>query len=406
VADVSVIIPCYNHGHYLPYALQSVLDQTLTYWEAIIVDDGSTDDTAAVAYSVSDPRIRYIHQENKGLSAARNTGIRAAQGERLAFLDADDEWESTFLARCLETLEQDERLGFVYSRNSFIDAQGMLLPNSGGQALSHEQFRLRILEGGFFAVHAVLLRRRVLAAIGDFDTNLTSVEDWDLWLRISQYYPVLGIDESLARYRVYPGSMATNTARMHASRMAVLTKHFGPLEGDLVRWSLEKRSAYAFAYRTTALGYIAQGDRDEGWRYLYQAVETYPGLLQRLDTFYELACGDQPKGYRGQAQLLDIEANGAEMLRRLDALFSDASPSLLELRGGAFGNAYLSLAMLSDQAGEWGPARRYLRRAIQSHPGLARDPLVVRRCLKLSLGRYGIRGVRGLLGKSDGAMPG
>ena len=81
---------------------------------------------------------------------------------------------------------------------------------------------------------------------------------------------------------------------MHVNRLAVLTKHFGPPEGDPVAWSTEKRQAYAFAYRTTALGYIAQEEPDEGWRYLLRAVETYPGLLDRLDTFYELAWATNP----------------------------------------------------------------------------------------------------------------
>lgn len=98
--EVSVIIPCYNHGHYLPHAVNSVLAQTFTDWEAIIVDDGSTDNTREVAAQFTDERVRYVHQENRGLSGARNTGIRAAQGAYLAFLDADDEWEPRFLRVC------------------------------------------------------------------------------------------------------------------------------------------------------------------------------------------------------------------------------------------------------------------------------------------------------------------
>lgn len=89
---ISIIIPCYNHAHYLPFAVQSVLAQTCAQWEAIVVDDGSTDDTRTVAARFSDPRVRYHYQENQGLSAARNAGIRIARGDYLAFLDADDEW--------------------------------------------------------------------------------------------------------------------------------------------------------------------------------------------------------------------------------------------------------------------------------------------------------------------------
>lgn len=103
--QVSVIIPCYNHAQYLSDAVNSVLAQTYSDWEAIIVDDGTTDSTREVAVGFTDPRTRYLYQENQGLSAARNTGICAARGEYLVFLGADDEWESAFLERCVSVLQ-------------------------------------------------------------------------------------------------------------------------------------------------------------------------------------------------------------------------------------------------------------------------------------------------------------
>ena len=105
---VSVIVPSYNHAHYyVSLAIKSVLAQIYTDWEAIVVNDGSTDETEAVFAQFTDPRIRYIYQENQGLSAARNTGIRTAQEDCLAFLDADDEWEPDFLRCCVDALVHD-----------------------------------------------------------------------------------------------------------------------------------------------------------------------------------------------------------------------------------------------------------------------------------------------------------
>ena len=153
---ISVIIPCYNHGQYLSHALNSVLSQTFTDWEAIIVDDGSTDETREVAGHFVDRRLHYVYQENQGLSAARNSGIRIAQGEYLAFLDADDEWEPEFLETVCENLEADPTLTAVFCRNKYIDENGSILPAIGGQAISSASFRQRILEGGFFPVHAVI----------------------------------------------------------------------------------------------------------------------------------------------------------------------------------------------------------------------------------------------------------
>ncbi len=112
--DVSVIIPCYNHAHYLSYALESVLAQTYNDWEAIVVDDGSTDNTAEVTAQFNDPRIRYIYQNNQGLSSARNTGIYASLAGAIALLDADDVWEADYLEKMLPTLESNPEAAAVY----------------------------------------------------------------------------------------------------------------------------------------------------------------------------------------------------------------------------------------------------------------------------------------------------
>ena len=189
----SVIIPAYNQATFLPCALRSILSQTFTDWETIIIDDGSTDDTAAVAASFIDPRIRYIYQKNQGLSAARNRGIRAARGIYLTFLDADDEWEQQFLQCCATTLDDNRTLGGVYTLSYFVDQQSNTLPRLGGCIVPPSEFRARNLEGGFFPMHASLIRASVCQEVGQFDTGLTSEEDWDLWLRISERYQLRGI---------------------------------------------------------------------------------------------------------------------------------------------------------------------------------------------------------------------
>ncbi len=390
---VSVIIPCYNHAHYLQYAEQSVLAQTSTDWEAIIVDDGSTDNTREVAERFADPRVRYIYQENRGLSAARNTGISAAQGRFLAFLDADDEWDPRFIQRTTEVLDADESLGGVYTLNRFIDQNGNLLPSVGGCIVPRGEFRARNFQGGFFPPAAILIRASVCQQVGMFDTTLTSEEDLDLWLRMSERYQLEGIAEPLAHYRVYPNSMSTNAGRMHENRIRILTKHFGPPKGDIQTWPQDKRQAYGFALRATAFGFVAQREPDVGWRHLIQAVSTWPDLLRRLDTFYELALGDQPRGYRGQAEMLDITANAAEMLGRLKVLFADIPSTVQALRGAAFGNAYLALAMLSDQAGDWSAARRYLLQAARHNPRLLSGSFL-RRLFKLTLGPSSVRWIK------------
>jgi len=383
---VSVVIPCYNHAHYVHFALKSILAQTFTAWEAIVVDDGSTDDTPAAVVQFTDARIRYIRQENQGLSAARNTGVGAAQGEYVAFLDADDEWQPRFLERCVAVLAHNDALAGVYCFAQFIDPQGVALPQVGGQVVPSGAFRKRLLEGGFFPPCTTLVRTALVREAGLFDTRLTSLEDWDLWLRLSVHYPMQGIPEALARYRVYPGSMSTNVERMHANRQAVLAKHLGAFTASPQDWSDEKRCAYGFAYRCTAIDSIQQGNWDAGWRYLEQGVAVWPNLLARLDTFYELACGNQPRGYRGQAATLDIESNAMHMLAWLEKFFADNDPQFAPLRRTAYANTYLALGMLSDQAGRWSAARRYLLRAVKLDLRLLASPIHSRRLLKLCIG--------------------
>ncbi len=389
MASASVIIPCYNHGHFLPDALDSVLAQTYTDWEAIVVNDGSTDNTAAVAerYADADARIRCIHQENAGLSAARNAGIRAAQGEYLAFLDADDTWEPAFLETCTAALEAHHGLAGVYTRCVFTDECGVALPMAGGPALGPERTRARLLRGGIAPVHAYLVRANAILRAGLFDESLTSLEDWDLWLRVTDQGQVAGLPQLLARYRLRLGSMVTNAERMHLNRLAVLAKFFGPLDGDPAVWPQDKRELVAKALFAGVPGFIIGGDTERGLALLAQAAAVWPGILVEPATHYELACWDQPWGLRGHAESLDFERSAEHMLSGLDALFEHSDGKLDPVRSAAYGQAYLAQAMLADQAGRWDLAKKHLALAVSSDPILLTQITVLRRGLKLLLGR-------------------
>jgi glycosyltransferase involved in cell wall biosynthesis len=394
-ATVSVIIPAYNQANYLAEALRSVLAQTRSDWEAIIVDDGSTDHTAVIAAGFNDARVRYIYQANQGLSGARNTGVQIAGGEYLAFLDSDDELEPEFLQVCVEALETDRTLAAVHTLTRFIDQAGKLLPDIGSRALVGEAFRQQLRRGGFFPPVSVVVRKEAVLEAGLFDTRLTSVEDWDVWLKISQRHPMRGLARPLVRYRVYPGSMSTNAPRMLANRLMVIAKHVGDPTGDPNVWPDDKRQFYGHAYLKSALEHIQQHQFERGWELAQQAVTIWPPLLTRLDTFYELACGDQIKGYRSQAARLNIEGNGQAMLTWLDRLFAAPTPPPHTLRGPAYGNAHLALGLLFDRAGQWGAARRHVAHAVTSSPRLL-SYSVLRRFIKLCLGQRLVTSLRTL----------
>lgn len=384
---VSVIIPTYNRADYLPQALQSVFDQTLDPFEVIVVDDGSTDNTADVVRAF-EPRVRYFrHQHNKGISAARNSGLEAARGEVVAWLDADDLWEPDFLATVIPLLVADEGLDGVYTGLVRIDAAGNILPQFSQRVVPPADLFSSLIENCFIQTSTLVTRKRCFEQAGDFDPQFGICEDYDMFLRLSKTFTIAGVPTPLVRYRVHEHNIVSDTDAFCQFRLALTQKHFGKPEGNPRTWSGERRRAHAHAFRSVALKCIRDGQPDQGWRYLEEAVSIWPDLLGRLDTLYELACGDQPGGYRGQADLLDIEGSGAEMLKRLDTLFAKGNPAIETMRRPAYGNAYSALGMLSDQAGRWTAARRYLFQAVKANPRLLASYPVVRRLLKLCAGQ-------------------
>jgi glycosyltransferase involved in cell wall biosynthesis len=222
---VSVVIPAYNAMAYLPAAVETVLNQTFSDFEVLIVDDGSVDPIAAWVAALTDPRIQLIRQTNQGLSAARNTGIRQAQGDYVAFLDADDLWAPTKLAQQVQCLDADPNVGLVHTAMLLVDVQG----RSTGRVMTAELAgsvwsRLVIWNG--IACPSVMVRRDCFDRVGQFDQTLRSLEDWDMWLRLAAEYEFAVIPAPLAYYRQVPHSMSKNCQVMEASFHTLIEKAF------------------------------------------------------------------------------------------------------------------------------------------------------------------------------------
>lgn len=226
---VSIIIPSFNYGHVLPQTLANLEKQTYRNWEALIIDDGSTDETAAVAakFTATDSRFRYCYQQNQGLSAARNTGLRLAQGHYLQFLDADDLLSPEKLALQVEFMLANPENDICYTRCYYfrdgdpgrlfpdLEMQGKeWMPRTSGQGnVITEALLLR----NIMPVNAALLRKRVMEKAGTFRTEMKSLEDWDYWLRCALegctfYY--LDHPRAYAMVRVHGGSMTQNVFKM------------------------------------------------------------------------------------------------------------------------------------------------------------------------------------------------
>ena len=193
--SVSVVIPTYNRVHLLERALDSVLRQTLAADEIIVVDDGSTDNTASTLKSFH-PEAKLIQQDNLGVSAARNTGISAARHDWIALLDSDDVWHENKLERQITALNNAPEYLICHSdeiwiRNGVRVNQMNKHKKAGGHIFQH------CLPLCAISPSAVMIHRSLFDEIGLFDENLPACEDYELWLRICSRYPVLFIDEAL-----------------------------------------------------------------------------------------------------------------------------------------------------------------------------------------------------------------
>lgn len=364
---VSVIIPNYNHAKYVGDAIQSVSDQDYSNLEIIVVDDGSTDNTREVVCHFDDPRIKYIWQQNAGLSAARNKGIRNARGEYIGLLDADDLYEPDFISTFLRYLNSNPSVDAAYCISQFVDENNNVLFQQTSWTEPPEQLHTRLLNGNFIVPLCMFARKYCYEEVGLFDTSLQGCADWDMWLRFSQRYRVLGINEPLARYRVVMNSMSSDPIHMHEERMSVLQKHIGPEPSSESTSSSIVHKAYGRVYFKTAIEYFQRGELDKLACYLKKAVSVCPSLLGELDTFYELGVGDQPKGRRGHFASLDLarsERMVEQLLFQLLAEVTAARP----YRRAAYAQFHYALGLLYYGARQPERARRHLLRSLSYWP--------------------------------------
>jgi glycosyltransferase involved in cell wall biosynthesis len=225
---VSVVIPVYNAEKHIRSTLDSVFAQTYTNLEIITVDDDSPDGSAEVIKSFGD-RIKYIHQENRGPAAARNTGIRAAKGEYIAFIDADDQWmpekthlQIAFFSRCPKSTALVHTDNHDLLNDALTENPSKNLPEYMEQPESFD----RLFQRNFIATSSVMCRTSALSEIGLFDESpgLFAVEDYDLWLRIASRYDLGFIATPLLQYRIHQGGISRNIDRSYTNERNILEK--------------------------------------------------------------------------------------------------------------------------------------------------------------------------------------
>jgi glycosyltransferase involved in cell wall biosynthesis len=218
---VSVIIPSYNSMAFLPEVVESVLAQTFTNFELIIIDDGSSDRTSEWAGKIPDPRVKLICQANQGVSVARNTGIAYSQGDYIAFLDADDVWKPTKLEQQAKVLDTNPEIGLVHTFVTYINEQGKPLFDAGRYHKPENVWKEMLArEDLIFCGSTPMVRRQCFETCGVFNSALKGCEDWECWTRIAARYPFQVLEEPLVFYRQHPNNATKNIDLMllHISR--------------------------------------------------------------------------------------------------------------------------------------------------------------------------------------------
>ncbi len=227
---VSVIIPAYNSGKYIDQAVSSVIEQTFTDWECVIIDDGSKEDFARLTQL--DKRVRVIRQTNAGVAVARNRGIAQSKGEFIAFLDHDDLFLPTKLERQVHMMEHDPKLGLIHSHFTIIDENGRQI---GTQSPNTSVDFLTMLEYGAPYPTNTMLRRSVIDTVGVFDPFFTPSEDQEFFIKVAKYFGVGFIPSVEAAYRVHGSNTSKNYMACYNTMKNLSDRHrvCAAIRGDL-----------------------------------------------------------------------------------------------------------------------------------------------------------------------------
>lgn len=275
---VSVIIPTFEYGSFIAEAINSVLAQTYPAAETLIVDDGSTDDTEAVVSEFGD-RVKYIKQENAGVSAARNTGVDNSTGEYIAFLDADDIWKPRKIERQLAKFAEDAEIGLVHCgmrEFSEEDGETIRLYLEGGEGWVANDLLLwekpiLVGPGG-----TIIVTRKAFEKVGGFDTDLKVGEDWDFCYRIARKYKVGFVREPLVDYRSHGAAAHRNVDEMARGMGLFYEKAFDTGDESILR--LRRRSMGNY-HRVLAGSYFQSGEYAAFARHAAKSIWNRPAGL-------------------------------------------------------------------------------------------------------------------------------
>ena len=292
--EITVVIPVYKRTHFLHKAIKSVLEQTYSNFEIIVVDDNSNSSISntikGIVKNFNDSRIRYVgHGINRGVSAARNTGIRASNSKYLAFLDSDDEWFPDKLNEQIKIFKNEsKKLGAVYCGVTYIDKKGNninteWIPENKGNIYEDLLFKNCVGSCSY-----VMVKKECFDRVGLFDKNFPVCQDLDMWIRVAKDYNFSFAKKSLVRFRIHPEQQTKNHDLMIADINRIQVKYVNEL----------KKRPYSYSRRYFFIGNMLchLGRMREGQSYLLKAISIYPICIKYY--IYLFSSLFEAKGYK------------------------------------------------------------------------------------------------------------
>lgn len=281
-ALVSVIVPVYNRAHLVSETIDSILSQTYEFVEIILINDGSTDGSLPILrkYKTRFPeKIRVVDQPNQGQIIARNNGIKAAQGEYIAFLDSDDLWLEDKLERQIPLFEKD--VGLVYSGTEIINEDGQTVRVEPADARITGNIYPQLLVKNRMTGGTVVVTAEALRLVGVFSPHFKAAENWDLWLRVCKEYEARVIPDALTKYRIHSDNMSSDAQLMIRAKRQIMEKHCD-LDSEDVAVASCSRLAYADYHYRKGINAFSKDDyglaRKEFFtvfRFTYQYEDTW-----------------------------------------------------------------------------------------------------------------------------------
>ncbi len=281
---ISVIVPVYNPVQgYLEQAIDSILNQSYRDFEIIVVDDGSISDIKAILGERLN-KVRYIRQINAGPAAARNIGLKCANGTFIAFLDADDIWISTKLELQLAEMLRSPGLGLVGCNCVFINENSEIVGEWKPVFTGDKEMMCKMLKkkNTIGTPSTVMIRRECLETIGLFDENIKGTEDRDMWYRIAGTYKVSALNIGLIRYRTHTGNLHKNVDVMKLAQKNFINKHYTK------KISFDKLKAYGYLYLDAAREFNSADEYIKSIINALFSIICFPFKLSKDDDKYKI----------------------------------------------------------------------------------------------------------------------